>query len=202
MASKQAGLSHFDSTEGLVQVVADNFDTQFSSQNGHNSTHALAMIITQAHEQKPEQVSDAKPIPSVERLKLHELKADNLQLGEVVVHRYYGQRKPRMPEEYSLKVVPPLAFLARQQVSLHRVTKEDLAFSRRITSEDSCPEYGGHNTQLARESNQEPAAKTAEVYTPVSDMPPAEPDTMKLAMIEAQRLTSLTGRQKVDYFHK
>ena len=39
------GLS--DAENGLVQVVADNFDADISSPNGKVSTHALAMIITQ-----------------------------------------------------------------------------------------------------------------------------------------------------------
>ena len=41
-------LGLFDSTNELIQVVADNFDTEISSQNGQKSTHGLAMIITQA----------------------------------------------------------------------------------------------------------------------------------------------------------
>lgn len=35
-----------DSNVGLVQVVADNFDANISSQNGLRSTHALAMLLT------------------------------------------------------------------------------------------------------------------------------------------------------------
>ena len=31
----------------LVQTVADNFDANISSQNGLQSTHALALLITQ-----------------------------------------------------------------------------------------------------------------------------------------------------------
>ena len=34
-------------SDGLVQVVADNFDANISSQNGLQSTHALAMLVTQ-----------------------------------------------------------------------------------------------------------------------------------------------------------
>jgi hypothetical protein len=41
-------LGLFDSKKGLIQVVADNFDTKISSRNGQKSTHGLAMIITQA----------------------------------------------------------------------------------------------------------------------------------------------------------
>ena len=43
----------FDSTNGLVQVVPDNFDAEISSQNGQKSTHGLAMIITLAGQPKP-----------------------------------------------------------------------------------------------------------------------------------------------------
>ena len=42
--------------DGLVQIVADNFDADISSQNGKLSTHSLAMIVTQpdinAHQQE------------------------------------------------------------------------------------------------------------------------------------------------------
>ena len=41
----QQGIS--DARQGLIQVVADNFDCDISSPNGKLSTHSLAMIITQ-----------------------------------------------------------------------------------------------------------------------------------------------------------
>ena len=33
-------------SDGLIQVVSDNFDANISSQNGLVSTHALAMLLT------------------------------------------------------------------------------------------------------------------------------------------------------------
>ncbi len=43
---------------------------------------------------------------------------------------------------------------------------------------------------------QQPGHKTGIVYyTPFLDMVPAEPDTMKTAMVEAQHLTLLTGQE-------
>ena len=51
-------LGLFASTNGLVQVVADNFDTEISSQNGQKSTHGLTMIITQAGQPKPGAAAD------------------------------------------------------------------------------------------------------------------------------------------------
>ncbi|KAL8560458.1 hypothetical protein ACOMHN_054361 [Nucella lapillus] len=128
MASVPRGLAQFDSSHGLVQVVADNFDTQISSQNGHKSTHGLAMILTQANYQKPQLLSQDHNTPRIKRLSKTETKADNLMLGEVKVHRYMGAKKPPMPEEFCQRVVPSLAFLANQQISLNRAATEDLAF--------------------------------------------------------------------------
>ena len=78
-------LGLFDSTNGLVQVVADNFDTEISSQNGQKSTHGLAMIITQAGQPKPGAVADIPEIPIMKRLKWEQTKTSSLTLGEVNV---------------------------------------------------------------------------------------------------------------------
>ena len=39
-------------SEGLVQSVADNFDANISSQNGLQSTHALAILLTQPQKEQ------------------------------------------------------------------------------------------------------------------------------------------------------
>jgi len=46
VAKDEQGSAQLGGKNGLVQVVADNFDTQISSQNGQKSAHGLAMIIT------------------------------------------------------------------------------------------------------------------------------------------------------------
>ena len=47
-ATKERNLSGVLSSDGaLIQAVADNFDANISSQNGLQSTHALAMLLTQ-----------------------------------------------------------------------------------------------------------------------------------------------------------
>ena len=188
-------LGLFDSANGLIQVVADNFDTEISSQNGQKSTHGLAMIITQAGHPKPEVVSDIPKIPTVKRLKWEQTKINSLILGEVNVQWYHGSKKPEMPLQYGVKVVPTLVFLASRQISLERAAFEDMLFFRQVAGESPSPEYSGFNTKRARESGQQPGRKTGIVYTPFLDMIPAEPDTMKTAMVEAQRLTLLTGQE-------
>lgn len=90
----------------LVQIVADNFDTEIASQNGHKSTHGLAMILTLANNPKPQPLSQDKDIPQIKRLSKMETKADNLTLGEVKVHQCMGTQKPPVPEEFCQYVVP------------------------------------------------------------------------------------------------
>ncbi len=70
-----------------------------------------------------------------------------------------------------------------------------MMFLRDVVADKSCPEYSGFNTKRARESGQQTQSKSGLVYTPFLDMPPAEPDTMKTAMVEAQRLSELTGQK-------
>lgn len=100
-----------------------------------------------------------------------------------------------MPQHYCLKVVPPLALLAKLTLSLNVATIDDFAFLKGMVIEEFCPEYGGFNTQKAREKNEQPKSKTVVMYTPFLYMPPTQADTMKTAMVETQRLTSLTGQK-------
>ena len=185
----------FDSTNGLVPVEADNFDIKISSQNGQKSTHGLAMIITQTGQPKPGVVADIPEIPTIKCLKWEQTKTSSLTLGEVNVHHYHGSKKPDMPVQCGVQVVPTLVFLASREISLDRAAFEDMSFLRQVTGDTPCPEYSNFNTKLARESGQQPGHKTGIVYTLFLDMVPAESDTMKTAMVEAQHLTLLTGQE-------
>ena len=71
----------------------------------------------------------------------------------------------------------------------------DLTFLKEVVGENQCPEYGGFNTKQTRVSGLQIKSRTSVVYTPFLDMTPAEPDTMKTAMVQAQSLTSLTGQE-------
>ena len=141
-------IAQFDSKQGLVQTVAENFDTQICSQNGQKSTHGLAMILTQTGcQQQPHNSTTTSQSGRICRLKWKETNACNLSLGEVPVQRYHGGKKPNMPDTYKHRCVATLAFLASSQVSLARAGVEDVEFFREVTAEDPCPEYGGFNTQ-------------------------------------------------------
>ena len=62
-----------DSSNGLVQVVEDNFDANISSQNGLKSTHALAMLLIQP---QPDIDESSRQDDKVRHLKQHEMKGE------------------------------------------------------------------------------------------------------------------------------
>ena len=123
------------------------------------------MIITQAGQPKPEVSSEIDEIPTTKHFKWEETKSNYLTLGEVNIQRYNGRKRSGMPEQYSVEVVPTLAFLSRKQISLQRAAVEDMLFLRQVTESASSLEYNGFNTKCARESGQ----KTGIIYTPFLD---------------------------------
>ena len=193
MANAPHKLGNFDSTNGLVQVVADNFHTQISSQNGLKSTHGLAMILTQAGQAKSEE-SESEP-QKIKRLKWEETNANELSLQQLNIARFHGDRKPKMPEKYAMKIIPSLAYLAQTIISRHRADEGDFVFLEQASGDEMIPEYSGFNVKRAREAGKLQEPKTKLMYTPFLDMLPSEPDTMKTAMLEARRLTLLTGQE-------
>ena len=72
--------------DGLIQIVADNFDARIHSQNGLKETHNMATIIPQpAHKYEPSKT----PIP---RLKQENLKS--VKLKETGMKYFKGQKNP------------------------------------------------------------------------------------------------------------
>lgn len=80
-----------DATQGLVQVVADNFECDISSPNGKTSTHSLAMIIMQ-----PSLNQDDTQAHDIPRLKKTEMN-QNIDNNETVIV-YNGSKNPPMPD--------------------------------------------------------------------------------------------------------
>ena len=122
-------------------------------------------------------------------------KASKLSVVDVNVQRFYGRKQSDMPEGRAKKIVPTVAFLARIQLSNQRAAAEDFEFLKSVTGKDLCPEYGGINMTQVRERGKQPEKKTTVLYTQFLDMTPAEPDTMKTAMVHAQHITTLTDQE-------
>jgi len=181
-----------EASDGLIQVVVDNFDAEISSQNGKLSTHSLAVLVTQ-----PETKTDADQCrpDTIQRITKEEM-SEPIEY-DISVQRYNGPKKPKMPQAAAVKFVLPLRLLAQQVVSRQRAEEVDFAFMQDVVHQPNCPEYNGYNTSLARNQGRSPQPKTKTVYLPLIDLVPSHPDTIMTAMTEAQQLTHRIGQKFV-----
>lgn len=176
-----------NTNKGLVQVVADNFDSNVSSQNGLLSMHSLAVLLTVKEQ---EEAIEGETI--IRRLSRKEMKKPIIH--DVQMQRYQGCKKPPMAAKEAKRAVLPLHVLAHQAVELSRCRDLDFEFMKQIVSDKNKPEFGGYNTKLCREKGLISQPATRAIYTPLIDMDPTDSDTMLTAMVEAQQLTNKCGQ--------
>ena len=178
-ASNETQLTSIQSSGmGLVQAIADNFDANITSPNGLKSTHALAIPMTQVCRNTEEGQEDTTIIYITWYISL----------------LLPWPKKSQMPEEVSKKCVLPLKVLAQQIILVQRSKFHDFDFLRSVATKPSTPEFGGFNTKFARMQGQGLKPHTKATYTPLIDMTPSDPTTMKIAMLEAKRLTKKAGQ--------
>ena len=106
--TKNITLNLRNHTHGLVQAVADNFDTIISSQNRKKQTHSLILLLTQpsGDEHTEEQLTFPK---------LNKTDIKNSNLPDVAIHYYSGTKKPSMPAKAIQRQVHSLKHLAHQE---------------------------------------------------------------------------------------
>ena len=109
-----------DAKDGLIQIIADNFDAHIHSQNGLKKTHSMVSIIAQ-----PAPKSEL-PKSSISRLKKDEVKT--VKLKETTIEYFKWQKNPAMPESFSKYQVMSLKTLCHQAVSLKKAKVNDLTF--------------------------------------------------------------------------
>lgn len=174
--------------EGIVQAIADNFDADISSQNGKQSTHSLAILLTQYSKTPEEGEEETSP-------KMKRIHKDSPDVPyDIDIHRYQGPKQPLMPLDGATKVVHSLKSLAQQALVVKRGLESNFSFLQDILTQDNCPEFHGYNTKQSREQGHLPQGRTKVVYLPLIDMKPSDPDTMMTAMTKVQDLTSETGQ--------
>jgi hypothetical protein len=115
-----SGISKADSA--LVQVVADNFDADISSQNGKLSTHSLAVLLTQP-EPNAAQTDMRQTIKRIQKQDM----AVPVEY-DLTIQRYNGAKTPDMPKIASLKSVLPLKVLVHKFMARNRADETDFAF--------------------------------------------------------------------------
>ena len=180
-SAAKVGISN--AADGLVQAIADNFDVDTSSQNGRQSTHSLAILLTQYSQTPSEGEQEDNP-------RIRRVPNDSSEVPyDVDIHRYQGSKQPQMPESHAIKAIPTLKSLA-----VRRASEVNHSFLQDILAKEDCPEFHGYNTKLCREQGHLPQPKTKAIYLPLIDMKPSDPDTMLTAMVRVQELTLQTGQ--------
>ena len=193
IAAKEPKLQGITSADqGLVQVIADNFDADISCPNGKLSTHSLAMIIMQPSCSNDVDSTGGEDLASIARLPKAELQCpiEEEDVGALPFLEY--QKKPAM----SQMPVPNLTdqLKEHQDVNSRRAQELDLNFMQDIISEDNCPEFIGYNTKICREQGHKMQPKTKIVYLPLIDKPPSAPETIASALIKARQVSEDLGQ--------
>ena len=176
-----------DAKDGLIQIVADNFDSDISSPNGKLSTHSMAMIIMQ-----PTRNSDKPQCETIPRLKKNEVPKTLMDEQDYYSQNFIHRKKPSMPALTTSSLSPEI--LHHQEISRKRAAENDFAFLQDVISIDGCVEFNGYNTKMCREQGHSLAPKTRIVYLPLIDKPPAEPSTVTTVLVKAKQITEAAGQ--------
>ena len=176
-----------DAKDGLIQIIADNFDAHIHSQNGLKETHSMASIIAQ-----PAPKSEL-PKSSISRLKKDEVKT--VKLKETTIEYFKGQKNPAMPESFSKYQVMSLKTLCHQAVSLKRAKVDDLTFILKSHASELTPDFNGYNCKNLRESGFSSKPKTKVTFLPLIDQTPSDPSTVLTVMKEAEKITVQAGQK-------
>ena len=126
--------------DGLIQIVADNFDANDELKETHN----MATIIVQPkHKYEPLKT----PIP---RLKQENLKS--VELKEIDMKYFKGHKNPPMPESFWKYKILPLKILCHQAVSLKKSRCDDLLFIENCHASELSPDFNGQESVCRQQS--------------------------------------------------
>ena len=127
-----------------MQAIADNFDTEISSQNRKMQTHSLALIMTQ-----PCNGNETSEEGTFVTLKKAEIKDSSL-LNTIIQH-YTGPKKPKIPPDIVPQRIHTATFI-EARAAIKKISKElDLQFFKDIATKPETAEYPCCNTKDRRE---------------------------------------------------
>ena len=101
-------------------------------------------------------------------------KSVNLEMPEIL----YGPKKLPMPPEKALYQIQPLSFLCSRVIFIRRSQDLDYKFMKYIVTLESCPEWSGYNTAIARKFGMVMKPKAKLVYLPLIDKTPSSLSTI------------------------
>ena len=186
------GLSlNMNASDGLIQVITDNFDAAINSQNGMKQTQALASIFAQAN------CSDEDNDFKFPRLKQGEIKS--VALRDIPLSIYNGPKKPEVDPYFATAGISPLKLLCTQILLAERSRAEDFRFLKRSLLEENCSDFHGFNTNETRIAGQIPKPKSKITFRHLIDQTPSEHSTMLTSMIDAEKVTNAAGQKITIY---
>ena len=113
-------------SDGLIQIVSDNFDAQIHSQNGLKETHNLGTIITQP-QRKPS--LSRNPIPRLKQEKLKYVKITEVEIlqetkksnnARIFLQTPSTSTKSFMSSETKSSEKPMGRFIIHKEISFNR----------------------------------------------------------------------------------
>ena len=113
----------------------------------------------------------------------------------VPIHRYKGPSKPVMPPKEAVYHALPLKVIATAALSIKRANDLDFHLVNLIANDVQVPEYGGYNTKITRETDQQLKPATHTTHYPLINMNPAEPDTVISTMHLVKSVTEKAGQE-------
>lgn len=186
MASKQ--VSHWrlvhasQEGAGLVPVFVNNFNANISSQNGLQSIHALAILLTLTCSR-----DNGVVLPET----IRGIRRDEMAVQvdvDIPVQICTGPKWPDMLPSSAKKTVMSLQILATQVVTFNRAYTRNVSFLSKIVGEKACSEWNGFNSIFDRnEGNTLKPAKTC-FYNLLTKMKPSGLDTLLTTMLETDKL--------------
>ena len=105
----------------------------------------------------------------------------------------------KMPIHAANKTAMSLKILAETAKVSTRAQEMDFLFFKEMSNNDNRPEFNGYNTQICRDQGHSPKFKTKAMYMPFIDMMPSDPDTIMIALHQAQQITSDSGQDYVVF---
>ena len=104
-----------------------------------------------------------------------------------------------MPRTHALVGVLPLRLLCHQAIITRKNMEDDFAFIKTSLTKSDISDYGGYNTENARNNGKIMAPKTKILYRPLINKTPSDPSTVLTAMIDVESISKDAG-QNVSVF--
>ena len=176
-----------DAHKGLIQYVADNFDTQICSQNGLKQTHGLAAIVTQPISVETHTLNIAR----IPKTKISSLET----ITDTDRKSFTGVKNPQMSPEYAVGQMLPQDFLYKIDNSL--ISSQFLIFNflKDSLTREQTPDYSGYCTAKARVDGSPLLPQTKLLFQPYVDKSPTDPSTILSAMEDAERICNSAGQK-------